>query len=110
MTQSNNPSGVKEEEGALQKSRNQEFIDYMERTMSTIEGHFGSKSFCSAKWLQSTTNLQTGQTHSCHHPVTHKIPVEEVLSNPTAIHNTNHKKKLRKLMLEGHRPSECHYC
>jgi pyruvate-formate lyase-activating enzyme len=109
MTEQSKPE-VKEEDGALQKTRNQDFLDYMDRTMSGIESHFDSKSFCSAKWLQSTTNLQTGQTHSCHHPVQHKIPIEEVLSNPTAIHNTKHKKEQRKLMLEGKRPSECHYC
>jgi len=69
-----------------------------------------SPSYCVAKWQQVTIHLATGQTHSCHHPGTHKIPVEELADNPSALHNTNHKKKLRKLMLEGHRPSECDYC
>ena len=69
-----------------------------------------SPSFCAAKWQQVTVHLATGQTHSCHHPVTHKIPVSEVIVNPTAIHNTSHKKNMRKLMLEGHRPQECDYC
>lgn len=111
MTQStDNIAGVAPEEGAVQQSRNQEFLDYMSKTMGSIEEHFGSKSFCSAKWLQSTTNLQTGQTHSCHHPVQHKIPIEEVLANPTAIHNTNHKKNQRAKMLKGERPGECEYC
>ena len=97
------------DDGPKQKTRNQEFLDYMTKTMAEVEQHF-NKNFCSAKWLQSTTNLQTGQTHSCHHPVTRKIPIEEVLRNPTAIHNTEHKKNQRSLMLQGKRPPECEYC
>lgn len=69
-----------------------------------------SPSFCAAKWQQVTVHLATGQTHSCHHPTTHKIPVLEILDNPTALHNTKFKKEQRKLMLEGKRPSECDYC
>lgn len=69
-----------------------------------------SPSFCAAKWKQVTVHLAIGQTHSCHHPNMHKIPVEEVLANPTAIHNTNYKKEQRKMMLEGVRPTECDYC
>lgn len=69
-----------------------------------------SPSFCIAKWKQLTLHLQTGHTHSCHHPPTHKIPLSEVLANPSALHNTSHKMKMRKLMLEGHRPNECDYC
>ena len=99
-----------EAKGALQKTRNFKFLEYMRETMTGLEDHFESKSFCTAKWLQSTTNLQTGQTHSCHHPVQHKIPLEEILSNPTAIHNTNHKKNQRAMMLNGERPPECDDC
>lgn len=69
-----------------------------------------SSSFCLAKWLQVTVHLQNGQTHSCHHPNTHKIPVDELAGNPTALHNTNFKKLQRKAMLEGSRPPECRYC
>lgn len=69
-----------------------------------------SNSFCLAKWLQVTVHLQTGQTHSCHHPGTHKIPLNEIAENPSALHNTNFKKLQRKDMLEGQRPSECDYC
>jgi len=69
-----------------------------------------SSSFCAAKWKQVTVHLAIGQTHSCHHPTTHKIPVEEVLVNPSAIHNTKFKKQQRKMMLEGERPPECDYC
>jgi len=69
-----------------------------------------SPSFCAAKWQQVTMHLQTGHTHSCHHPKTHKIPLAELQENPSALHNTNYKKLQRKLMLEGVRPKECDYC
>ena len=44
-----------------------------------------SPSFCLAKWMQHTLYLQNGMNHSCHHPPTHKIPVEEVIANPKAL-------------------------
>jgi organic radical activating enzyme len=69
-----------------------------------------SPSFCIAKWKQVTLHLQTGHNHSCHHPVTHKIPLNELAYNPSALHNTQYKKLQRKDMLEGKRPSECDYC
>lgn len=69
-----------------------------------------SPSFCAAKWKQVTLHLQNGMTHSCHHPSPHHIPLEEVLVDSSALHNTNHKKKQRKMMLEGVRPPECGYC
>ena len=69
-----------------------------------------SPSFCLAKWQQVTIHLQNGHTHSCHHPQTHKIPLEEIKENPSALHNTEYKKQQRKLMLEGKRPDECSYC
>ena len=66
--------------------------------------------FCIAKWTQVTIHLQMGETHSCHHPKTHKISVQEIKRNPSALHNTKYKKLQRKKMLEGKRPSECEYC
>jgi organic radical activating enzyme len=69
-----------------------------------------SPSFCAAKWKQVTMHLQNGHTHSCHHPKTHKVPVEELAFNPSALHNTNFKKEQRQMMLDGERPSECDYC
>ena len=69
-----------------------------------------SPSFCLAKWNQVTLHLGAGLTHSCHHPAPHKIPIEEVEENHTALHNTLHKKLLRKQMMEGQRPVECNYC
>ncbi len=66
--------------------------------------------FCLAKWTQVTMHLHNGMTHSCHHPAPHKIPLSEIKNNPTALHNTKHKKEQRKLMLEGDKPEECNYC
>ena len=66
--------------------------------------------FCLAKWTQVTMHLHNGTTHSCHHPIPHKVGLEEVSRNPTALHNSKIKKQARKEMLEGKRPSECGYC
>lgn len=66
--------------------------------------------FCLAKWTQVTIHLQLGETHSCHHPNTHKISPIEIKRNPSALHNTKFKKEKRKEMLEGKRPAECDYC
>ncbi len=69
-----------------------------------------SPSFCMAKWMHVTIHLMTGQTHSCYLPPTHKIPLDELDYNPTALHNTKYKKEQRKKMLTGERPSECSIC
>ena len=69
-----------------------------------------SPTFCLAKWHHVTIYLQTGETHSCYHPAPHKIPLEELKNNPSALHNTNEKKLERKQMLEGKQPSGCQYC
>lgn len=65
---------------------------------------------CAMKWLHQTLYLHTGDNHSCYHPRPHKVPLEEIKKNPSALHNTSHKKEQRKQMLEGKRPSECYYC
>jgi len=65
---------------------------------------------CLAKWTQTTIHLGTGHTHSCHHPRTHKIPLEEIEKDPSALHNTSFKKQKRKEMMTGTRPEECQYC
>ena len=66
--------------------------------------------FCLAKWTQVTMHLNDGTTHSCHHPAPHKIGLREIQKDPTALHNSLTKKKERKEMLEGGRPSACSYC
>lgn len=67
-------------------------------------------SFCLAKWHHVTMYLQSGETHSCYHPKPHKIPLSELADNPSALHNTMHKKLERKEMLEGSKPTGCQYC
>lgn len=69
-----------------------------------------SPSFCAAKWYNATVWLSNGRTASCHHPIAHNVSKQEVETNPSALHNTEHKKQMRKLMLEGERPAECSYC
>lgn len=69
-----------------------------------------SPTMCAAKWQQVTIHLGNGTSHSCHHPKVHPVPLEELEKNPSALHNTQYKKGLRKQMLEGSRPDECDYC
>ena len=84
---------------------NESFDDYRTRVIDPI-----SDSFCGAKWYNATIWLGHGGTASCHHPPAHNIDKEEIKTNPSAIHNTRHKKKMRQMMLEGTRPKECEYC
>lgn len=81
------------------------FLKYKQTMIDPV-----SDSFCAAKWLNATIWLNGGQSTSCHHPPGHNIQPELLADNPSAIHNTPHKKEMRKMMLEGTRPSECEYC
>jgi organic radical activating enzyme len=63
-----------------------------------------------AKWLQVSLHLPQGRTHSCYHPPTHPIPLDELKANPNALHNTKFKLNERKQMKNGERPSGCQYC
>ncbi len=69
-----------------------------------------SPTFCLAKWHHTTIYLQTGETHSCYHPPPHKISIEEITIDPSALHNTEQKKHERLAMLNGEKPSGCNYC
>ena len=69
-----------------------------------------SATFCLAKWLQTTTLLFNGETHSCHHPHKHKIKVEDIQNNPRGIHNTPVKIAARQHLLDGTQTPECEYC
>ncbi len=71
---------------------------------------FISKTMCYAKWAQASMHLTNGMTHSCYHPPLHKINIEEIKINPSALHNTEQKKKERSMMLNGERPEGCSYC
>jgi len=69
-----------------------------------------SPTFCVAKWKQVTTHLESGLTHSCHHPRAHIVPLDELEKNVSALHNTKYKKRMRKDMLDGKIIPECEYC
>jgi organic radical activating enzyme len=69
-----------------------------------------SPTFCMAKWHHTTIYLQTGETHSCYHPKPHKVSLEEIAIDPSALHNTEQKKLERLEMLNGGKPSGCQYC
>lgn len=69
-----------------------------------------SPSFCAAKWYNASIHLGHGYTGSCHLPLPHPIDLEQIKLDPSAIHNTEHKKQMRKMMLEGVKPAECGYC
>ena len=66
--------------------------------------------YCSAKWEELYLYLNSGLTNSCHHPIPHNIPINELKENVFALHNTSHKMKMQQLLLEGKRPEECHMC
>ena len=83
----------------------QKRIDFKEEVLNPI-----SPSYCAAKWSQVTIHLGSGHTHSCHHPKTHLIPLEEIKRSPSALHNTSFKIEQRLDMLNGKRPTECEYC
>jgi len=89
----------------MPRKNNETHREYRARMIDTV-----SESFCAAKWLNATIWLGHGGTTSCHHPPAHNIDVSELKDNPSAIHNTTHKKKMRQMMLEGKRPKECEYC
>jgi hypothetical protein len=83
------------------KARIQKFIPIMNELSPT---------FCLAKWHHTTIYLQTGETHSCYHPAPHKIPLEEIALDPSALHNTQQKILERAAMINGKKPSGCNYC
>ena len=80
-------------------------LDYKKNILDTK-----SASFCGAKWYNATIWLGSGMTTSCHHPLPHKIDLEEIKTNPSAIHNTREKKEQRRQMQCGERPTGCEYC
>lgn len=82
-----------------------ELINWRDKHLNSV-----SPSFCAAKWLNASIHLGHGYTGSCHLPLPHPINVEQIKDNPKAIHNTDHKKLMRKMMLEGVKPAECSYC
>jgi len=64
---------------------------------------------CLAKWKQVSLHLPTGLNNSCYHPPLHQITADD-LSRTGGIHNTDHKKQQRMMMIRGEKPTECQYC
>jgi len=85
-------------------------VSSISEQMAEFESRFGSNTICSAKWLQVTTLLYNGMTHSCHHNKRHKIDYEAVQKDPTLLHNTPEKILDRQEMRAGKRPEACEYC
>ena len=69
-----------------------------------------SETFCLAKWKQVSLHLPTGLNNSCYHPPLHKIPLDNLDTNPSLLHNTPYKKEQRQKMMSSVRPDECSYC
>ena len=65
---------------------------------------------CLAKWKQVSLHLTNGYTNSCYHPPLHRIDKDAIQSNPSALHNTAHKRQERRDMLDGKKPEGCSYC
>lgn len=89
----------------MPRQNNETDLEYKRRVID-----IKSESFCGAKWYNATIWLGSGMTTSCHHPLPHKVTVEEVQANPKALHNTAQKKAERQMMQIGARPSGCEYC
>jgi organic radical activating enzyme len=89
----------------MPKNKNETDLEYKRRVID-----IKSESFCGAKWYNATIWLGSGMTTSCHHPLPHKVSIEEVQANPRALHNTAKKKEERAQMQTGARPSGCEYC
>jgi hypothetical protein len=83
----------------------EKLIQWRDRNLNSV-----SKTFCAAKWYNASIHLGHGYTGSCHLPLPHPVDVEQIKDRPTALHNTDHKKLMRKMMLEGVAPAECSYC
>jgi organic radical activating enzyme len=79
------------------------------RTAEQMQQDLGP-ALCLAKWKQVSLHLQTGLTNSCYHPPLHPIDPAAIALDPGALHNTEHKKQQRVIMLQNEKPSECSYC
>jgi len=83
----------------------EDLINWRQKNLNSI-----SPSFCAAKWYNASIHLGNGYNSSCHLPIPHQVDLDEIKNNPSALHNTKHKKQMRKMMLSGVRPAECSYC
>lgn len=89
----------------MPRQNNETDLEYRRRVID-----IKSASFCGAKWYNATIWLGSGMTTSCHHPLPHRVSVEEVEQNFRALHNTAQKKLERAQMQRGERPAGCEYC
>jgi hypothetical protein len=80
-------------------------IDRTKRQLDNI-----SDTMCYAKWAQVSMHLTNGMTQSCYHPPTHKVDLDQIAHDPSALHNTDQKWQEREQMLKGERPAGCSYC
>lgn len=103
MKKRNDIIWIKNQDGTVQRDTNN--LENIKELVNSV-----GPGYCLAKFSQVTMHLKTGLVHSCHHPKTHNIPVDEITKDPKALFNTSVLKQARKEMLEGQRPSECDYC
>jgi hypothetical protein len=89
----------------MPKINNETDLEYKRRVID-----IKSESFCAAKWYNATIWLGSGMTTSCHHPLPHKVSLEDIAANPKALHNSIRKKEERRMMQQGERPAGCEYC
>jgi pyruvate-formate lyase-activating enzyme len=89
----------------MPKIANETDLEYKRRVID-----IKSESFCAAKWYNATIWLGSGMTTSCHHPLPHKVSLEDIAANPKALHNSIRKKEERRMMQQGERPAGCEYC
>jgi pyruvate-formate lyase-activating enzyme len=89
----------------MPKINNETDLQYKRRVID-----IKSDSFCAAKWYNATIWLGSGMTTSCHHPLPHKVSLEDIAANPKALHNSIRKKEERAMMQRGDRPEGCSYC
>ena len=93
-------------------NKGDETVDNKSRFLSSAEQmkeNLGP-ALCLAKWKQVSLHLQTGMNNSCYHPPLHPIDPAAIVLDPSALHNTKHKKAQRVIMLKNEQPTECSYC
>lgn len=89
----------------MNKGDQSKFMSSAEQMKETL-----GPALCLAKWKQVSLHLQTGMNNSCYHPPLHPIDPAAIALDPSALHNTEHKKAQRVIMLQNEKPAECSYC
>ena len=75
------------------QNKGDETVDNKSRFLNSAEQMAENlgPALCLAKWKQVSLHLPTGLTNSCYHPPLHKIPLENLTTDPGSLHNTPHK-------------------